>query len=1576
MSRPTADPSGADLVLENLIVLVCSDRRAEDLDPAWLDALRTRLTLPPCALGDVHPKLPAVGRSRSDLAGALKQVATRHPDSAVLVLKAGLRLPEPLSVLRQLVELEDAPPRIVFPGNSDAALNPFGEWPADVAIESPGRLVYWCGDSAWRSLPAGQHACVLFSKSAAREGAAEGPLALIDQAFVADPRLPVRTAGNEPSNVAGLLRLRLRHLAQSDPERVAAAEPGRPVTLHIAHSWGGGVWRWIEDFIFGDASGVNLVLVADSDRGGEICGRGLKLYLGGCDTGLIREFPLEPEIASSVDRHPGYARVLDEIGRRFGVGRIVVSSLIGHSLDCLRTGLPTLQVLHDFYPLWPLLDMDPLPFVDAQGGVDRATALQRHGDHLRLRPSEAPFWDRLAAQWQAAVAEHEIVLTAPTKHVIERWRALSGDPKLKVERIPHAFRPFPGSVEVEPPDPSGRLHLLIPGRLTPGKGLELLKTAIPRLRGRVRITALGCGREAFGLFGTAGIDLIPNYRHDDFPTRVGQLRPHAALFLSTVPETWNYALSEARAVGLAPIATRIGSFVERIRDGHDGLLFDPEPGALVALIDRLAEDPARLEKLQPESPADLTPEALVGRFDARVAVQHRASSGPRPIHQGQLDRDALAARLASLESIREELEKKLSALRQDLEARTRWARKLERRFGEREHWIGLLQTDLERARDALRGLQAEFESRTEWAKSLEQELADTREIGDQLRQELDDRTEWAKSLERELAENRQVGDQLRQQLDERTEWAISLDRELNGLRQAYDALQIEFDERTAWALELEQSKSNLEVALTQSSEALDGERQRVEALLAEQQQLQQQFDDIIRSRSWRVTRPMRVAARLARGLIQRGVLNPLRWPRLIGRLGHYVGRYGARRTLIMLQHDRHDQAASPPPPAQPPPDSGQIAEPIAWQVPDEPEVSVIVPVFNQLHFTGSCLQSLVEVGADLRFEIIVVDDASSDGTAEWLKRCEGIRAIHNRRNRGFIGSCNRGAKSARGRWLVFLNNDTRVTEGWLDALIATFHDHPDTGVAGGRLVFADGTLQEAGGIVFRDGSGWNYGRGEPPDAPDYRFVSEADYVSGACLAIERELFRALGGFDRHYAPAYYEDTDLCFKVREHGRKVRVQPAATVIHYEGGTSGTDESTGIKHNQVVNREKFQARWAAVLAQHPENPGRYSIELARKFRFRRYSRRALVIDATTPMPDHDSGSVRMFALLKLLLDEGFQTRFLPENRAWAGRHSEALQQAGIEVLVAPWAQDLETWLAGHGQALDLVIVSRHYILQPMLAMLRRHCSNARIVFDTVDLHFLREQREAELSGRAALAEVAQKTRERELALVAESDATLVVSEFEQKLLADLVPGANVHVLSNIHSLADPGKPFEQRRDLVFVGGFQHPPNIDAAEWLIDEIMPSVRERLPNVRLHLIGSRMPERVRHKHAPGVRIHGFVADLTPYLAGCRISLAPLRYGAGVKGKVNQAMSHGLPVVATRCAAEGMYAEHEHDILLADTSAEFAAQIVRLYDDPELWRRLAENGRRNVQQHFSVDAARQALRELLKTDASHRRDVGD
>jgi GT2 family glycosyltransferase/glycosyltransferase involved in cell wall biosynthesis len=625
-----------------------------------------------------------------------------------------------------------------------------------------------------------------------------------------------------------------------------------------------------------------------------------------------------------------------------------------------------------------------------------------------------------------------------------------------------------------------------------------------------------------------------------------------------------------------------------------------------------------------------------------------------------------------------------------------------------------------------------------------------------------------------------------------------------------------------------------------------------------------------------------------------------------------------------------------------------------------PRASVVIPVYNHFPHTLACLRALAGHPPSVAFEVIVVDDGSSDDTQACMGRIAGVRYHRRSENGGFIAACNDGARLARGDTLVFLNNDTVPQPGWLDALLGTLDAQPDAGLVGAQLIYPDGRLQEAGGVVFADGSGWNYGRFESVDDPRYAYLRDADYLSGAAIAIPRALFLQVGGFDVRYAPAYYEDTDLAFAVRDAGRRVVYQPAARVVHDEGTTSGNDVGSGAKAYQVRNRERFAAHRSAELAAQPA-PG----TLPSPAVLHRTQRQVLIVDALTPRPDRDSGSVRMVHLMQLLRAQGAHVVFLPANREHAGRYTDALQQMGVEAWYAPFAQRAPGWLREHGHRFHTVLLCRHYVASELLPLVRAHAPQARIVFDTVDLHYLREQRAADLSGDGALRRASLRTRASELDVIARSDVTLVVSEAERALLSRDAPQARVEVLSNLHRVAGPGLPFARRKDLVFVGGFRHPPNTDAVAWFADAVFPLIRARLPDVRFHCIGSDATPAIQALgERDGIDVHGHVPDIDPFMDGCRIAVAPLRYGAGVKGKINLSMAHGQPVVATACAVEGMHLRDGDDVLVADDPAGFAAQVVRLYEDASLWERLARGGLDNVARHFSLESAADTVRKVF------------
>ena len=639
---------------------------------------------------------------------------------------------------------------------------------------------------------------------------------------------------------------------------------------------------------------------------------------------------------------------------------------------------------------------------------------------------------------------------------------------------------------------------------------------------------------------------------------------------------------------------------------------------------------------------------------------------------------------------------------------------------------------------------------------------------------------------------------------------------------------------------------------------------------------------------------------------------------------------------------------------------------MGFNLPQEPEISIIIPVYNNIEYTLLCLRSLMEIDQTYSFEVIVMDDASNDATKETLSGFDGIRYERNEVNIGFLRNCNKGASIARGQYLVFLNNDTELDRYWLTSLRRTYDEHDRVGLVGSKLIYPDGRLQEAGGIIWQDASAWNWGRLKDPDHPAYNYVRDVDYVSGASLMVEQDLFRRLNWFDERYQNSYYEDTDLAMSVRAAGLRVIYQPKSIVLHHEGVSSGTDPTAGTKKYQVHNRNGFHDKWRDSLANHFPNgssPNTASDRLAKGH--------VLIIDACTPTPDQDSGSQDMLNLIRIINSIGYRVHFIPQsNFINFGEYTNELQRMGVECVYSPHYQSVEDFLTERGDFFDHVFLTRVDVAHDTIGIVKRICRKAQLIFYTVDLHHLREKREAELTGNDAKLQAARETERRELAIIDQVHKTVVLSELEQRLLMEKGK-TNVSVLPLIREIEEPsGIPFDQRRGILFIGGYQHTPNVDAVEWLVSEIWPSVRRlcsemELDTITLHIYGSQMPDWFRTLECTDIKVHGFVKELSVAFAEVRLSVAPLRYGAGLKGKIASSFGFGVPVVGTEIAFEGIDDPAFSPCLVPNGAADiFAQKIVTAYVDEQEWELIRHKGREFFETNYSIAAVEQRVFDLL------------
>jgi glycosyltransferase involved in cell wall biosynthesis/SAM-dependent methyltransferase len=405
---------------------------------------------------------------------------------------------------------------------------------------------------------------------------------------------------------------------------------------------------------------------------------------------------------------------------------------------------------------------------------------------------------------------------------------------------------------------------------------------------------------------------------------------------------------------------------------------------------------------------------------------------------------------------------------------------------------------------------------------------------------------------------------------------------------------------------------------------------------------------------------------------------------------------------------------------------------------------------------------------------------------------------------------------------------------------------------------------------------------------------------------------------------------------------------------GGVTRVRQKAQVLRSRAAN--------AAVAARHEQNrEERKAPEGVMDWR-----KNILFVEWEIPKIDRDSGSRTAFYFIEILTLLGYEVTVLPTNLEYADRYNRMLEDIGVRCLHAGNTPSIVAHLKARGHVYDFVVLNRGPVAYPILDLVKRHCTDASIIFNTVDLHFLREMREAEMSGDRKAMDQALETKRQELELVEAADATIVLSQFERTELRDLVPHANIVVLPLVFSDVDSAPPgFDERKDILFIGSFPHKPNIDAVVYFANEVYPLIRAKRPDIDWHIVGSApTPEVLALGESPGITVHGFVNDIDPLFRSVRATVAPLRYGAGIKGKIATSLAYGVPCVATSVAAEGMEVRDGEQLIVADSAAQMAEAILALYEDRDLWTRMSTAAQATAVAEYSVAANTMRVSQMM------------
>lgn len=632
-----------------------------------------------------------------------------------------------------------------------------------------------------------------------------------------------------------------------------------------------------------------------------------------------------------------------------------------------------------------------------------------------------------------------------------------------------------------------------------------------------------------------------------------------------------------------------------------------------------------------------------------------------------------------------------------------------------------------------------------------------------------------------------------------------------------------------------------------------------------------------------------------------------------------------------------------------------------------PDLSVIIVLYKQAGLSLRTLQALADQ-RDADFETIIVDNASGDETSLLLDRVQGARIIRNSENLGFLLAANQGAASARGRHLLFLNNDAIVQQDALALTVERLDQDPSIGALGGRIVLMSGGLQEAGNALFRDGSALGIGRGEDPFSPAAMASRSTDYCSGVYLAVPAPLWRMLEGFDPDYAPAYYEDADFCVRVWQAGFRVVYEPEVLVEHLEWGSAGNGEA---EQRMRDNRRRFLEKQGSWLEQQPSSRS-VPLDGDRWHSPADYPRKPRILMLENEVPHMARGGGLPRARLVLQALEDWPVTLFPLwwfEDDWAAVYASLPRST--EVMLGLGMAGLESFLERRRGVYDVLWVSRPpnlKALQPLRERRPELFEGLRIIYDSEALFALREIGEAAVKGRPMTSEQASARLQAELEQARNVYCSIVVSDIDAAHFRSA--GHQVATLSHAIAQRRNVPDARERRDLLFVGAL-HPdtPNEDGLLWFVREVLPLLGKLLPAPpRLRVVGECRSSRIAALAGPELEVLGAQADLASHYDHARVFIAPARFAGGVPLKVIEAAAHGIPVVASALLVEQLGWQDGKEIRSAADAAGFAQALVRLLQDDNAWHQQQQAAWSVCRARYDPEQFMDAVRELVRSAA--------